>query len=465
MTLSLLVLAVLPVSVARDTPAASDWTVLVYGASDNDSERSFVPDLEDLRRGLPPSGIDVVALVDRSAEYTSAPGGFGEDFSDTRLYHLTPKGMERIGGGDEFPEITTTSEFEANTGSAETLRKFIRFAKQHHPAKHYALIPYSHGGGYSFCPDEVSRDSLYTAELTQELEECDSLDLVVFDVCSMAALENAYEWRPQSGKFGVDVLVASPNAGAPFPWLPILSQVREGAGGRVAPGDLTPLKFGQLVVEGMHADRAHELGQVSEPAYARFIAGEALTCLDLTKAQAAKQALDALARSLAESDARALVEAARGAGPSSVAMNYVVPGEAGAWLDMPYYDVFDLADRLAAQRELSSSARGLAEELAHAIDDLVVASFGMSRYEGFAPGRHGIHVAFPNGELEDAYGSSHFRYLGWLSPAELGGVDHAFGAYAFCRDGATAGNGKVENWFELLDSWYDAAADTNGYRW
>ena len=81
------------------------------------------------RRGLPPRGIDVVALVDRSSEHSSAAGGFGEDFDDTRLYHVTPDGMERVGGGAEFPEITATSTFEANSGSAETLKKFVRFAK------------------------------------------------------------------------------------------------------------------------------------------------------------------------------------------------------------------------------------------------------------------------------------------------------------------------------------------------
>jgi len=179
----------LALAFAPCTPAQTPWTVLVYGASDNDSEHSFVPDLEDLRRGLPPEGVDVVALVDRSPDFSDAPGGFGEDFDDTRLYHVTSAGMTRLAGRSELPEITTTSEYEANTGAAATLAKFVRFAKAHHPAEHYALILYSHGCGYAFCPDETSDDRLYSAELTQVLEERDSLDLVVFDVCSMAALE------------------------------------------------------------------------------------------------------------------------------------------------------------------------------------------------------------------------------------------------------------------------------------
>lgn len=438
------------------------WTVLVYGASDNDSERSFVPDLVDLGRGLPPSGVECLALVDRSPEWSSEPGGFGEDFDDTRLYRVRPDGMERLAGGHEFPEIRLDGSYEANTGSAETLRKFLRFARAESPSEHYALILYSHGGGYSFCPDEASGDELYTAELTQALAEEDSLDLCVFDVCLMAGLENAYEWRPAPGKFGIDVLVATPNAGAPFPWLDILSRVREGGSDTIAPAELTPLRFGRLIVEQMEAHRRREL-EIA-PQNARFVVREAMACLNLSRAEPVKERLDEVARALAAGDTRSVVEAVRGVGPHSVAMHYVPEGEPQAWFDMPYYDVFDLATRLAGEERLSADVRSAARELAASVDELVVASFGMSHYAGFEPGRHGVHVAFPNGEIEDAYGSSGFRYLGWLHPESRTALQHAFGDYAFCRDGAIPGNGVVETWFELLDSWYDAE-DTNGYRW
>ena len=34
------------------------------------------------------------------------------------------------------------------------------------------------------------------------------------------------------------------------------------------------------------------------------------------------------------------------------------------------------------------------------------------------------------------------------------GKDPWSGGWGFCGDGATAGNGVVESWYELLDSWY-----------
>jgi hypothetical protein len=50
----------------------------------------------------------------------------------------------------------------------------------------------------------------------------------------------------------------------------------------------------------------------------------------------------------------------------------------------------------------------------------------------------------------------------------LAGQGSAYGRWAFLTDGATAGDGKVENWFELVDAWFDRADDSggaNGYRW
>ena len=44
-----------------------------------------------------------------------------------------------------------------------------------------------------------------------------------------------------------------------------------------------------------------------------------------------------------------------------------------------------------------------------------------------------------------------------------------YGRWAFLEDGATPGNGVVENWFELLDAWFDDTSDDpaglNRYVW
>ena len=60
------------------------------------------------------------------------------------------------------------------------------------------------------------------------------------------------------------------------------------------------------------------------------------------------------------------------------------------------------------------------------------------------------------------------RLLGRGVATEDEDSDH-YGRWKFLRDGATPGNRKVENWFELLDYWFDdttkKAEGLNGYRW
>jgi len=91
----------------------------------------------------------------------------------------------------------------------------------------------------------------------------------------------------------------------------------------------------------------------------------------------------------------------------------------------------------------------------------MLASFGMSAYPSFEEGSSGVFVLLP----EDQPGR--WRNFAWLGPRvhTEGGMD--LGSWAFCADGATPGNGKVETWFELLDHWFDTADDrggVNGYR-
>ncbi len=52
------------------------------------------------------------------------------------------------------------------------------------------------------------------------------------------------------------------------------------------------------------------------------------------------------------------------------------------------------------------------------------------------------------------------RNLSWYTPSKGGGK--ALGRLTFLSEGATPGNGTVENWFELLSSWFPAPAGGSG---
>lgn len=450
-------LSVPPAAGSLPPAAEPDWTVVFYGASDNDSEQSFVPDMADLiaaSRTAP--GAQFLFLVDRSPRHSERVGAFEEDFDDTRLFHAAlgvvtrlDVGLLGLGGEDGAP-------LEADTGTAETLAATLRFARERYPARHTALVFYSHGGGYSFCPDETSGDSrLYTAELSEALGEELSVDLLVFDVCSMAAVENAYQWRPGNGRFSARYMVATPNAGFPFPWPRIVAGLGAGDG-----PPLAPEAFGRRIVAQSEVQRREGLSQA--PHMASEIEREAMACLDLGRAATVKQAVDRLAVALAAGDAKEALEALRGDDELLFTMHYMLP-EPERWERMPYFDLFDLARRVVLAASVFHEASVLAaEEVLQATDALVVESFGLGAYEGFEPGKNGVHLTFPDGDSRGASGT-HWSRMRWYGPdRQLEG--DAYGAYAWCRDGATRDDGVVQNWFELLDRWFDGAGDTNGYR-
>ena len=381
---------------AQPLQAADTWTLVVYGGSDNDSEASFCPDMADLMESLDIPGLTVLAFVDRSPKYSSNDRALAGDFSDARLFRLTSQGARRVDGGEAFPEIGADRGYEANSGDPRTVARVVRWAKATAPAERYGMIFYSHGSGRSWCPDETDGDQLFPAELNAVLEARDSLDLVVFDVCSMAGVENAYQWRPGPDRFGIDVMVATPMAGFPFPWRRILGRLEDGV------SDLSAAALGRVVVEETERERRAELatGETEGPELLT-LRSEAMTCLDLAQAAAAKSAIDRLATALdAWHGAKASLEGLVGTSEDPETMHYMVPGEP-SWLSMPYFDIYDLAIRIAGLEGAPPAVRAAGSEVALTVDAMVIASYGMPDYErfgGFDAGRHGLYIVLPDGD-------------------------------------------------------------------
>jgi len=128
----------------------------------------------------------------------------------------------------------------------------------------------------------------------------------------------------------------------------------------------------------------------------------------------------------------------------------------------PFVDLYDLCRRAAECDALDDAVRARSREVLAAVDEFMLASFGMSGYAGFQDGKNGVFIVMP------ANVKGRWRNFGWYTPLAHDESGKDFGRWAFLADGATPANGKVENWFELLDSWFDEADDAggiNGYRY
>lgn len=449
---ALALLALAPALPATLTTAERPWTLLVYGAADNNADGPMLEFLDALREALDGDpGMELVLFVDRHAGYSDDAEILGEDFTGARLYRLGRDTAERLAGDEELPELGLEGDPELDSADPDVLRRFIAWGKRRFPAQRTGLLIYGHADGRTMCPDETSDRHMGIPSLTDALGPDESVDFLALELCNMGGVEIAYQWRPGPDRFGAEVLVAIPNAGPPLDWDRAFARIRSPShagpddGVALDPAAMTALDLGCLVVD--EGRRGRELAQERGMRVFR----EAAACYDLRAAADVKRAVDALARALFEHDARAFLHF-RDPGAAHEAMNYTGGG--------PFVDLYDLCGRAAVDEHLPAPVRAAAEAVLPEVDRLVVASFGMSAYAGFEPGRHGVFITLPARE------PGIWREFRWYTPLDLHG-ETGYGRWSFLGDGATPGNGEVEGWFELLDAWLDTddeGGGINGYR-
>ena len=467
---------------ARSSAAPVPWTILIYGAADNNADGPIFGWLGDVRRAVADDpGLNLVLFVDRAKGFSNGKEPLGEDFTGGRLYLVHEKSAERLDGGDEFPEMKLDAECETDSADPATLRKFLRFGKARFPATHTGLIIYSHASGISMCPDQESGRDMGIPELTAATEDEDAVDWTALELCNMGGIEIAYQWRPGNGGFSTEVLVAIPNAGPPLDWDRVFSRVHapgspaaKGRADVVDPAKLSPREFGRIAVE--EGEKGRRAAFERRPEARDHLSHEAAAAYDLSAVEPVKQAVDAFAVELARGGtaAKDALLALRGTVPPAAGttpvMNYT-----GEELDggRPFVDLYDLLQRAEKCDALDAATRAKAKPAMDALAKFMIASFGMDGYAGFQPGKNGVFIVLPkcDGSKVAALGGTprSWASFAWYSPNPFVDGKTNEGDWAWCRDGAVAGDGKVENWFELLDAWFDpdnpADGGRNGWRW
>ena len=167
-------------------PRRADWTLMVYIVGDNNLDE-YVP--LDIETELAPTGsnaeVSVVALADRAAS---------AEWTQTLLFYVT-QGMEAT------PDNAAEDWGEANMGDPQTLIDFVEWTQANYPADHYALSLWNHG--WSWRPgmsmyDETDNDTLDQHELEAVLDEVGPIEVIMYDVCQMATVENEATVRAYS---------------------------------------------------------------------------------------------------------------------------------------------------------------------------------------------------------------------------------------------------------------------------
>ncbi|MDY7529049.1 MULTISPECIES: clostripain-related cysteine peptidase [Cryobacterium] len=180
-----------------DGPAAGSWTVLTYSIADTDLEPFMMADLGEMGEVGSHDGLNLVALVDRSADYSAEPVLGQPDWAGGKLLHVLPGGAEVM---DDLGPV--------DTGDPAVLSDFITRGISAYPAEHYAVIISDHGASWPGVGGDESADgdSLSLAELNDAIGSGLSaagvakLDLLGFDACLMATYEVASTLAPRADR-------------------------------------------------------------------------------------------------------------------------------------------------------------------------------------------------------------------------------------------------------------------------
>ncbi len=178
------------------TEPASDvkgWTVLVYSIADTDLEPFMMDDVTEMGTVGSNDNLNIFALVDRAAEYSSDPVLDIPDWQGAKLLDIGQGAADIV---EEMGDI--------NTGDPQVLADFITRGITENPAEHYSLIISDHGASWpGVGGDESSdNDTLSLDEINRAISAglsgagVGQLDLLGFDACLMATYEVASALAP-----------------------------------------------------------------------------------------------------------------------------------------------------------------------------------------------------------------------------------------------------------------------------
>jgi hypothetical protein len=219
-----LALSNLAASTASAGERRADWTFALYMNADNNLEDAAIANFLEMAQVGSTAEVNIILQMDRIPGFTKDYG----DWTDARRFHVAA-GMTP----DPGSEVQILGEVNMGVGPMMapddgSLEDFLRWTCTNYPANRTALILWDHGDGWRSVSnfdyrtagqDWTSDDKLTMPEVRQAFENAAgagcSFDLIGFDECLMAMIENAY----QVHEFG-DVMVASeklePGSGWPY---------------------------------------------------------------------------------------------------------------------------------------------------------------------------------------------------------------------------------------------------------
>ena len=259
----------------------------------------------------------------------------------------------------------------------------------------------------------------------------------------MGSVEFAYQFRKDNGGFNSEYMVASPALvdAKGLPYDTILSSI-------VDTYNMSILS--KLIVSKQYDKMKNDSSQT-------------FSAYDLSKMTGLKTSIDTFSKAIVGASEKIDFESIRGTDSSNTAMNYFDSSDEEEWIEYPFFDIYDLMKKVNNSSKFSDEFKGYANNVQIALGNVILSSFGGSEFTGFTNNKNGMHIIFPKEavSLYDSVSQADKNYwslsvLYWYTPTNLNTLTNGaklYGNLSFCSGGSE--NGIVENWFEMIDYWYD----------
>ncbi len=376
----------IPTPTRTPTPTATPsplkaWTFILYLDGDNNLYSYLDRAIRKLEAQPSNPNVNVLVLFD------------GDRNNDTWRFLVQPGGKYTLG-------VNKWYMGELNMGEPDTLRDFILWAREHYPAQHYYLAIANHGRGTSGVAwdDTNNRDYLTTSELRVALQQATNsgqwkIDVLHYDTCLMAMVENAYQVKDY-----VNYLIASQNLG----WSVFAYEAYVRAQGAQARSMEAPYEFAAVVSKVTASTSPRQLAEDVANTYFNHPAIQTyprtISVLDLSRAEAVRQAVDNFSSALRNNlnTVKTYIQNARGATQKFDSRDYFKITD-----DDEYLDLYHFAQRVkqyVSNSAVQAAAQGVMDALNSGFVVLERHQSGMWGGEEVywdLDNAHGVSIYFP----------------------------------------------------------------------
>lgn len=207
-----------------------EWTILHYGAADNNLEKYWIANLKEMEAVGSGDNLNIVSQLDLRS--IGCKRYYISKDTNSQSDTLTSPVIQNLG--------------EVNMADPSVLSDFIAYGMKKYPAKHYMLIMASHGIAWeglqleeSFFGGTLSVPGLRRSIENAEKDAGRKLDLLACDACLMGSAEAAYELKDTAHYMVASEQVEAFNS---WPYKLILQKAFE------EKKNVTPEELGSLVI-------------------------------------------------------------------------------------------------------------------------------------------------------------------------------------------------------------------------